>query len=67
MRYMAGELTFLEQRILRVQRRYDLASVPASDALALTGWVQSCESRVRSAWKPFPDVHEHLETLSALG
>ncbi|MEU3330822.1 hypothetical protein ACF046_01540 [Glutamicibacter creatinolyticus] len=65
-RYMAGELPFPEQRILRVQRAYDLASVPAPDALALTGWVQSYESYVRSAWKPFSDVHEHLETLSRL-
>lgn len=64
---MAGELTFLEQRILRVQRAYDLASVPAPDALALTGWVQRCESRVRSAWKPFSDVLEHLGALSAQG
>lgn len=62
-RYMAGELSFLEQRILRVQRAYDLASVPALDALALTGWAQSYESYVRSAWKPFSDVQEHLETL----
>lgn len=66
-RYMAGELTFLEQRTLRVQRTYGLASVSAPNALALTGWVQGYESYVRSAWKPFSDVQEHLETCRPKG
>lgn len=35
--------------------------------MALTGWVQRYESRVRSAWKPFSDVHEHIGALSAQG
>jgi len=66
-RYMAGELTFLEQRMLRVKRAYAFADSQAPGPEALQSWVRRYEELVQAAWKPFDDVLPHLEVLDALG
>lgn len=66
-RYMAGELTFLGQRAERIRRAYALANLQPPLADALRVWSAAYEQAVRSMWAPFPDVHECLDGLDALG
>ena len=65
-RYMAGELTFIEQRILRVQRAYGLASVPASGALALTGWCKATNPMFEAPRSPSQTFTRTLRRYPAL-
>ena len=66
-RYMAGELTFLGQRAERIQRAYGLAGVDAPPAEGLGVWSARFEEVVQDMWAPFPDVHDCLDALDALG
>lgn len=66
-RYMSGELTFLQQRSLRVDRAYRMAGVAVPGHSEMSLWVQQYEKHVQMSWKPFADVLPHLESLHALG
>ncbi|WP_418909129.1 HAD family hydrolase [Glutamicibacter endophyticus] len=66
-RYMAGELTFLGQRQVRVDRAYRQAGLPAPSGTDIERWASDYENRVQSQWRPFTDVHAHLDVLSSLG
>lgn len=66
-RYMSGELTFLGQRAERIKRAYALAKVQSPVAEALGVWSAKYERTVSSLWEPYPDVHECLDSLEAMG
>ncbi|MCW4466180.1 HAD family hydrolase [Glutamicibacter sp. MNS18] len=66
-RYMSGELTFLQQRALRVERAYRMAGITVPDANEMVSWVERYEQRVQQAWRPFADVLPHLDRLQTLG
>ena len=66
-RYMAGELTFLEQRVLRVERAYRLAGSQPPGSCLMQEWIARYEERVQRAWVPFADVLPHLQQLERLG
>ncbi|QEP07043.1 HAD family hydrolase [Glutamicibacter sp. ZJUTW] len=65
-RYMAGELTFLGQREVRLQRAYRLAGATAPSGEAYARWAHEYETKVRESWKPFDDVPEFLGQLADL-
>ncbi|MFL4474836.1 HAD family hydrolase [Paeniglutamicibacter sp. MACA_103] len=65
-RYMAGELTFLGQRVERIRRAYGLVGFEAPPAAALGAWSARYEEVVQSMWAPFPDVHACLDALDAM-
>lgn len=66
-RYMAGELTFIGQRIERIHRAYARVGVPSPSGPALEAWSSDYEHAIRAAWAPFDDVHACLDELDALG
>lgn len=66
-RYMAGELTFLGQREVRLQRAYRLAGATAPSGQAYARWAHEYETKVRESWKPFGDVPAFLDQLESLG
>lgn len=66
-RYMAGELSFLGQREVRLQRAYAFANVAPPVGEDYLCWAQNYEKRVQSAWKPFPDVQTFLDLHKELG
>ncbi|WP_431492464.1 HAD family hydrolase [Glutamicibacter sp.] len=66
-RYMAGELTFMGQREVRLQRAYRLAGKTAPSGEDYMRWAADYETRVRKAWKPFGDVRAFLGKLEELG
>ena len=66
-RYMSGELTFLEQRVERINRAYAMAQLQPPVAESLSAWCSRYEQAVRSRWEPFPDVHGCLDALDAMG
>ncbi|PJJ43637.1 putative hydrolase of the HAD superfamily [Glutamicibacter mysorens] len=66
-RYMAGELTFLGQREVRLQRAYRLAGATAPSGQAYARWAHEYETKVRESCKPFGDVQAFLDKLEDLG
>lgn len=48
-RYMAGELTFLGQREVRLQRAYRLAGATAPSGQAYARWAHEYETKVRES------------------
>lgn len=66
-RYMAGELSFIGQRIERIHRAYAMVGVPSPRAAELETWSSDYEVAIRAAWAPFDDVHAALDELDALG
>lgn len=66
-RFMAGELTFLGQREVRLQRAYRLAGASAASGEAYARWAHEYEMKVRESWKPFGDVPAFLGQLKSLG
>lgn len=64
-RYLAGELTFREQRRLRVTRlaeEFGLGTWPAEQADA---WFATYLARYEAAWRTYPDVAPALAALTA--
>ncbi len=66
-RYMTGELTFLEQREVRLQHAYALVNAEPPRGEAYISWAAIYEGDVRSHWRPFEDVLPHLAELRAMG
>lgn len=66
-RYMAGDLTFLGQRQLRLNRALELVNQEPLSTEEFVPWAQKYESMVKELWKPFEDVHPHLAALSDWG
>ncbi|GAA1170439.1 HAD-IA family hydrolase [Nesterenkonia xinjiangensis] len=66
-RYLAGELSFLEQRIARVRDAYRAAGAPVPDPQSLLHWEDGYEQAVRRRWRPFSDVPEALARLRSAG
>nr|WP_237562446.1 HAD family hydrolase [Glutamicibacter soli] len=66
-RYMAGELTFLEQREVRLQYSFGLVNAVAPAGESYQAWAATYEKTVRSYWRPFDDVLPHLAQLRAMG
>ncbi|GAA4364686.1 HAD family hydrolase [Paeniglutamicibacter cryotolerans] len=66
-RYMAGELSFIGQRIERIHRAYAMVGVPSPEAAGLETWSSDYEKAIRASWAPFDDVHACLDELDALG
>lgn len=67
-RYIAGELTFAEQRLARAAGALEALGAPA--VAAVPGellWVTEYEELVRSHWALFPEVAEVLEEIRAAG
>lgn len=66
-RYLAGELSFLEQRIARVRDAYRAAGAAVPDPQSLLPWEDEYEQAVRRRWRPFGDVPEALTRLRTAG
>ncbi|MGO2031820.1 MAG: HAD family hydrolase [Glutamicibacter ardleyensis] len=66
-RYMAGEVSFLGQRQLRLNRAFELVGHQPLSAQSYLSWAEKYESLVKDSWKPFDDVLPHLAALSAWG
>lgn len=66
-RYMTGELTFLEQREMRLRDSFGLVNVEPPAGEQYQSWAAIYEKTVRSYWRPFDDVTPHLEQLKAMG
>lgn len=64
-RYMAGEITFLGQRQLRLNRAFELVHREPLSTDAYLQWAEKYESLVKKSWKPFDDVQAHLSALTA--
>src|SRR5690606_2079984 len=66
-RYLAGELTFTEQRRARiVALARDLGLGDWDDARA-DAWLEGFRARYEEAWRPFPDAERTLDVLGARG
>ncbi|GAA1410615.1 hydrolase [Glutamicibacter uratoxydans] len=65
-RYMAGELTFLGQRVLRLTYAYEQAGLKPPRHEEFEAWADAYELKVRAGWKPFPDVLPFLNQLDEL-
>ncbi|WP_417366233.1 HAD family hydrolase [Glutamicibacter arilaitensis] len=61
--YMSGELTFLGQRQVRLQRAYQKAGILSPTGERYIRWAGEYEAKVRESWKPFNDVTAFLEIL----
>ncbi|GAA2965145.1 HAD family hydrolase [Glutamicibacter bergerei] len=66
-RYMAGEVTFLGQRQLRLNRAFELVDHKPLSEQSYIRWTEDYESLVKDSWKPFNDVLPHLAALSSWG
>ena len=66
-RYMAGEVTFLGQRQLRLNRAFDLVEHKPLSEQSYLRWAENYETLVKDSWKPFDDVLPHLAALSSWG
>lgn len=66
-RYMAGELTFLEQREIRLRFSLGLVNAEAAAGELYQAWAETYEKTVRTYWRPFEDVVPHLDQLRAMG
>ncbi|GAA3055627.1 MULTISPECIES: HAD family hydrolase [Actinomycetes] len=66
-RYLAGDLSFLEQRIARVRDAYRAAGAPVPDPQSLLRWEDEYEQVVRRRWRPFDDVPHALDRLRHAG
>ncbi|MGP5665793.1 HAD family hydrolase [Glutamicibacter arilaitensis] len=62
-RHMSGELTFLGQREVRLQRAYQMAGILSPTGERYIRWAGAYETKVRESWKPFNDVTAFLEIL----
>lgn len=70
--YLAGELSFVEQRVARMRDACAALGVPLPDrgasAEALAElWGEPYEQAMRRRWGPFDDVHPSLDALEAAG
>ncbi|MGP5048334.1 HAD family hydrolase [Glutamicibacter ardleyensis] len=66
-RYMAGEISFLGQRQLRLNRAFELVHHEPLSADAYLQWAEKYEGLVKESWKPFDDVLAHLSALTTWG
>lgn len=66
-RYMAGEISFLEQRQIRLNRAFELVQHEPLSADAYLQWAEKYEGLVKESWKPFDDVLAHLSALTKWG
>lgn len=66
-RYIAGEISFLGQRQLRLKRAFELVHHEPLSADAYLQWAERYESLVKEFWKPFDDVRAHLSALNSWG
>lgn len=70
--YLAGELSFVEQRLARVRDACAAVGVvlaahgPAAATLGEI-WGEQYEDAMRRRWRPFDDVHSGLDALEAAG
>ena len=65
--YMAGEVSFLGQRQLRLNRAFELVGHKPLSAQSYLRWAEKYESLVKDSWIPFDDVLPHLAALSSWG
>ncbi|PMQ21155.1 hypothetical protein CIK84_06180 [Glutamicibacter arilaitensis] len=60
---MSGELTFLGQRQVRLQRAYQMAGILSPTGERYIRWAGEYEAKVRESWRPFSDVEAFLSVL----
>ena len=66
-RYLAGELSFTRQRLLRVAHAQQAHGLPAFDAAAEDAWTAAYEEVLPRHFRAFDDVAPVLDALDALG
>ncbi|GAA4485257.1 HAD family hydrolase [Actinoallomurus oryzae] len=66
-RYLAGELTFTEQRRLRVTSLAAELGLGSWDARQADAWFAGYLRRYEAAWRVYPDVRPALEALATRG
>ncbi|WP_106396777.1 HAD family hydrolase [Actinocorallia populi] len=64
-RYLAGELTFTEQRRRRVRALANEFALALSDDAAIDAWFARYLTLYENAWRPYPDARPALEALTA--
>jgi putative hydrolase of the HAD superfamily len=65
--YVAGEITFAEQRVLRAERCLANAGTEFPDAEAAASWLSAYEAAQPAYVRPFDDVAPLLDALDAAG
>ncbi|MEU4826923.1 HAD family hydrolase [Actinomadura citrea] len=66
-RYLAGELSFAEQRRLRIVTLAGDLGLGAWDDARADAWLTGFVARYQAAWRPFPDAAPALDALAAHG
>ncbi|WP_138443382.1 HAD family hydrolase [Sinomonas susongensis] len=66
-RYVAGEITFAEQRVLRAERCLANAGTEFPDAAAAMAWLSAYEAAQPAYVRAFDDVAPLLDALDAAG
>ncbi|MEV0663596.1 HAD family hydrolase [Actinomadura luteofluorescens] len=66
-RYLAGELSFAEQRRLRIVTLARELGLGAWDDARADAWLAGFVARYEAAWRPFPDAAPALDALAARG
>jgi putative hydrolase of the HAD superfamily len=66
-RYLAGELSFVEQRIERARHAHGRVGAEPFDADTAAQWNTAYEATLSLHFAPFPDVGPVLDELDALG
>ncbi|MFI9510113.1 cobalamin biosynthesis protein [Nocardia sp. NPDC052566] len=62
-RFLAGELTFAEQRRMRVHGLVEHLGLPRWDPQRVDDWMADYRSRCEAGWQAFPDVLPTLDEL----
>lgn len=65
-RYLDGELTFEEQRIVRTRAFLASYGVRGLDSSALLRWFDRYRGFYEKAWRAFDDVHPFLQAVASL-
>ncbi|POM27799.1 Pyrimidine 5'-nucleotidase YjjG [Actinomadura rubteroloni] len=65
-RYLAGELTFAEQRRFRITALAADLGLGAWDDARADAWIAAYVPRYEAAWRPFPDAAPALAALAGL-
>ncbi|NYD50502.1 putative hydrolase of the HAD superfamily [Actinomadura luteofluorescens] len=66
-RYLAGELSFTEQRRLRIVTLARELGLGVWDDARADAWLTGYVARYQAAWRPFPDAAPALDALAARG
>ncbi|RKW71292.1 HAD family hydrolase [Galactobacter caseinivorans] len=65
-RYLDGELSFEEQRVIRTREFLESYGVADLDRAATLRWFDRYRAQYQAAWRPFADVHPFLNAVAAL-